>query len=272
MDASTIEDRMKGYEREEAGRRLATDVPVMARIDGRSFSTFTRDLTRPFDARLSRLMIETARHLLRETGACVAYTQSDEITLAFFEDDPRSQLWFGARAQKMCSQLAAQATMAFNLLLPEALPEKSARRTLANGPTFDARVWNVPSLSEGANVFVWRELDATRNSVEMAARARFSHSALQDQPQRRMLEMLRAEGVDWDAYPSFFKRGTYLQRRAVRRAFSSDELDALPPRHAARADPSLLVERTDLVELAMPPITSVRNREGVLFRGEDPVC
>jgi tRNA(His) guanylyltransferase len=267
----SLEDRMKEYEGAETSRRLAPLVPGMARIDGRSFSTFTRGLEKPFDARLSRLMIETARHLLRESGARLAYTQSDEITLVFYADEAKEQRWFDGRVQKLCSQLAAQATAAFNHLLPDALPEKYSRRTLANVPTFDARVWSVPSMAEAANVLVWREQDATRNSIEAAARSKYSHNALHEKSQREMLAMMREAGLQWDDLPAFFKRGTYLQRRVVRRAFTVDELDALPPKHEARKNPALEVERTDIVELSVPPIVRVANREGMIFRGEDPV-
>lgn len=268
----SLEDRMKAYEGVEASRRLMPLVPGLARVDGRSFSTFTRGLEKPFDARLSRLMIETARHLLRESGARVAYTQSDEITLVFYTDDPKEQLWFDGRVQKLCSQLAAQATAAFNHLLPEALPEKFAARTLANVPTFDTRVWSVPTMAEAANVLVWREQDATRNSVEAAARSKFSHSALHEKSQKEMVQMMREKGLIWEELPVFFKRGTYLQRRVVKRAFTVDELDALPPKHEARKNPALEIERTDIVELSVPPILRVQNREGMIFRGEDPVA
>ncbi len=267
----SLEDRMKAHEGVEAGRRLETQLPAVARVDGRSFSAFTRSLAKPFDPRLSRLMIETARHLLRESGACIAYTQSDEITLVYFEDDPKTQRWFGSRVQKMCSQLAAQATAAFNHLLPEALPEKFATRSLANLPTFDARVWSVPSLAEATNVLVWREQDATRNSVEMAARSEFSQGQLHEKSQREMLAMLRDVGVVWDDYPAYFQRGTYLQRRVTKRRFTADELAELPPKHAARSNPALEVERADVVELTMPPLATVQNREGVVFRGEVPL-
>lgn len=268
----SLEDRMKAYEGVEASRRLMPLVPGLARVDGRSFSTYTRGLEKPFDPRLSRLMIETARHLLRESGARLAYTQSDEITLVFYADDPKEQLWFDGRVQKLCSQLAAQATAAFNHLLPEALPEKFAARTLANMPTFDARVWSVPTMAEAANVLVWREQDATRNSVEAAARSKFSHNALHEKSQREMVQMMREQGLIWEELPVFFKRGTYLQRRVVKRAFTADELDALPPKHEARKNPALEIERTDIVELSVPPITRVQNREGMIFRGEDPVA
>ena len=77
----TLGDRMKQYELAEAGRRLPHDLPVCVRIDGKRFSRFTQGLRRPFDARLSRLMVDTARHLVAESGALAGYTQSDEISL-----------------------------------------------------------------------------------------------------------------------------------------------------------------------------------------------
>ncbi len=73
-------DRMKRYERVEAERRLSSALPVVARIDGRCFSSWTNGLQRPHDARLHRLMVDTTTHLMREAGACVGYTQSDEIS------------------------------------------------------------------------------------------------------------------------------------------------------------------------------------------------
>src|ERR1700741_264409 len=104
-------DRMKLYEMTEAGRRLMPLVPVMARIDGRSFSGFTRKLERPYDKRLSDLMIETTRWLVEITVACMGYTQSDEISLTWYSESSESQVFFDGRIQKMVSQLASLATV-----------------------------------------------------------------------------------------------------------------------------------------------------------------
>lgn len=261
---------MKGYEALEAGRRLMPRLPAAARIDGRSFSAYTRDLARPYDERLSRLMIETTRALVRETSARIGYTQSDEITLLFYADEPDGTIYFDGRVHKMVSQLAAQATAVFNHLLPQHLPEKAARASPSALPTFDCRVWALPSLAEAANVLLWRELDATKNSLSMAARAYFPHESLLNKRGGEMHEMLFAKGINWNDYPAFFKRGTYLQRRMVRRRFTADELDALPERHHARLDPDLAIERAAYVELEMPPFNKVINREGVAFHGEEP--
>jgi tRNA(His) guanylyltransferase len=266
----TLGDRMKGYEGLEAGRRLMPRLPAAARIDGRSFSAFTRDLRRPFDDRLSRLMIETTRALVRESSARIGYTQSDEITLLFYADEPDGSIYFDGRVHKMVSQLAAQATAVFNHLLPQYLPEKAARAAPHALPTFDCRVWALPSPAEAANVLLWRELDATKNSLSMAARAHYPHEALHNKHGGDLQEMLFAKGVNWNDYPPSFKRGTYVQRRTVRRRFTADELEALPERHNARLDPDLEVERAVYVELEVPPFSKVVNREGVAFHGEDP--
>lgn len=103
-------DRMKMYEGMEAGRRLMPLLPALARIDGRAFHSFTRGMTRPFDAAFSVCMVDTTSALVRDTGACMGYTQSDEITLAWHSRTTQSQIWFDGRVAKMTSQLAAQAT------------------------------------------------------------------------------------------------------------------------------------------------------------------
>ncbi len=141
---------MKLYERAEAGRRLMPLVPALARVDGRGFSRFAKGLARPYDERLSRLVVAVTAWLVEETVARAGYTQSDEITLTWLADSPKSQIFFDGRVQKMTSQLAALATAKFNCLLPGYLPPEYAARL----PTFDARVWGVPNVEEGANAFL----------------------------------------------------------------------------------------------------------------------
>lgn len=255
-------DRMKLYEMAEAGRKLMPLLPALARIDGRSFSMFTKGLERPYDKRLSDLMIETTKYLVKETNACCGYTQSDEITLAWLSTDWDSQIFFDGRISKMTSVLAAQATVFFAYTLPKYLPWEYA----AKMPVFDCRVWNVPNVVEGANTFLWREQDATKNSISMAARHYYSHKQLENKNGSEMQEMLWQKGD----YPAFFKRGTFIQRRKSARKFTTDELDRLPEKHEARRNPDLMVERTDYVALDMPPFGKVLNRPEVIFFGEEP--
>lgn len=260
-------DRMKLYEMSEAGRKLLPLLPVIARLDGRAFHGFVRGLERPYDQRLSHLMIETTKHLVRETNACCGYTQSDEITLAWYEADFASQLLFDGRVSKMTSILAALCSVYFNKRLPDLLPSEYARKM----PIFDCRVWCVPNVTEGANAFLWREHDATKNSISMAARHYYSHNQLENKSGPEMQELLWRKGVNWNDYPVFFKRGTYVQRKNVIRPFSAEDLEKLPARHDARRDPNLMVERTEYVVLDMPPFGKVTNRAEVIFFGAEPV-
>jgi tRNA(His) 5'-end guanylyltransferase len=258
-------DRMKLYEGAESARRLMPLLPVLARIDGRAFHAFTRGMVRPFDPTFSAMMVDTTVELVRMTGACMGYTQSDEISLAWHATDPRSQIWFDGRVAKMTSQLAAQATLIFYRLVLERYPQYADRR-----PTFDARVWSVPNRTEGANAFLWREWDATKNSVSMAASAYYSHKALMGKNGAQKQDMLHAKGINWNDYPALFKRGAFVQRRTRSIPFSAEELSRLPPKHEARTNPGLVVERSVCTVLDMPPFGTVTNREAVIFDGAEP--
>lgn len=259
-------DRMKMYEGMTTDERLMPLLPVIVRIDGRSFSTFTRGLNRPYDERLSNLMVDVTTMLVEETGAIVGYTQSDEITLVLYQRDHKSQLYFDGRVQKLQSALAALATAAFNQKLPATIPEKAGAL-----PTFDCRVFSVPNKVEAVNCLLWREQDATKNSVSMAARAYYSHQQILGKSGPEMQEMLFQKGVNWNDYPTFFKRGTYIQRKTLNRPFTAAELEALPPKHHARTNPDLVVERTVTQRLDIPPLGRIRNRVDVVFDGVDPL-
>jgi tRNA(His) 5'-end guanylyltransferase len=240
-------------------------LPILARIDGKRFSKFTQGLKRPYDERLSRLMVATAQHLIAESAAVCGYTQSDEISLLFYEDDLKAQVFLDRRIQKLTSILASMTTGFFNAHLGRAIPEKADAVAL-----FDCRVWAVPTKDEAANMFLWRELDATKNSVSMAARVYQSSAELHGKNNAEMHELLFQNGVNWNDYPPFFKRGTFILRRTIERPFTADELEALPPRHAARTNPALVVTRTELRAVELPPFSRVINRVGVLFDAEEP--
>ena len=212
-------DRMKFYENQTCGIKLLPLIPVIARLDGKGFSKFTKGLKRPYDERLSMLMIELTKYLVKETNANCGYTQSDEITLMWYVDDPKSSIYFDGRYFKMVSDLSAMASVFFNKKLNDYLPEKSDK-----WPRFYCRVFNVPTLDEAVNTFLWREKDATKNSITMAASSFYSHKQLDKKNGSEKQEMLFEKGVNWNDYPAFFKRGTYVQRKRILRKFTTDEL------------------------------------------------
>ena len=104
----------------------------------------------------------------------------------------------------------------------------------------------------------------------MAASSYCSHKALHGKSGAEKHDMLHARGVNWNDYPDHFKRGTYVQRRLTREPFTATELEALPPKHEARTKPGLVVERSVVDVLRMPPLGTVRNREAVIFEGASP--
>jgi tRNA(His) guanylyltransferase len=264
MTNDGLGDRCKAFEMAEANRRAMRGLPLLARLDGRAFHTFTRGLVRPYDPAMSRCMIETARYLVKQTSARVGYTQSDEITLAWYEPSQSTTDYeFDGRFQKLASVLAGMASARFSQLVARELPAKGDEV-----PHFDCRVWQVPTLQDAVDVFVWREDDATKNSVSMAAGAHYPDRELHGKDSSAKQEMLFQKGINWNDYPSFFKRGTYLQRRSVQRALSDDERQRIPEAH--RPAPDALVTRSHVTELDLPPVRRIANLEAVLFSAADP--
>ena len=106
MDKDNFGNRMKAYEGMETERVLMPYLPIYARLDGKCFSNFTRHMKRPYDELMTNIMVDVTKFLVEETNAVIGYTQSDEISLAWYYPDPESQPLFGGRIQKINSVLA----------------------------------------------------------------------------------------------------------------------------------------------------------------------
>lgn len=257
-------DRMKLYEGATSFSMMPL-VPVMARLDGKAFSSWTHDLNRPYDERLSKLMLEVTKQLVVETCAVVGYTQSDEISLVFHSDTFKSQIFMGGKHSKIVSILASMCTAFFNAMAVniDAMPNKLA--------FFDCRVWQVPNKIEACNTLLWREIDASKNSVQMAARHYFSHKQLDKLGRSDQIELLHSAGVDWNKYPVFFKRGQWIRRKKVYSKIAPEELANLPEKHTARQNPDMVIERAVVDIMDMPIFSKVTNREAVVFHGAEPI-
>lgn len=205
----TLGDRIKAYEAATTSRKVHRGQPFCIRLDGKAFHTWTRGLSRPYDERLSKLMVEATQDLVEWSSAKVGYTQSDEINLGFFTpcDESATQLFFGGRLQKLESLAASRLTAFFNSRVPGLLPEKTGKLAL-----FDARAFVVPNLQELYHVFLWRQQDATKNAISMAAQALYSHKELHGKSGDEKQEMMFQKGVNFNDYPYGFKRGTFVQR------------------------------------------------------------
>lgn len=240
-------DWIKDIEMQEAGRKMVLDLPVIARLDGRAFHTFTRGMRRPYDENFSSLMQETTKDLVKEFHADVGYTQSDEITLIW-----KKPIHFDGRYQKLTSVLAGYASAAFavNKLFFLASDEYQRQRSMT--ACFDCRVFQVASLDNAVDILAWREEDATKNSVAMAAQSMFSHKELHKKNRVDMMNMMHAKGVNWNDYPDFFKRGTYFQRVNVEKLLTPTELARIPEKHR----PTGPVVRGEVVDMKLNPINS----------------
>lgn len=262
-----LDDRMKKYEKAFTSQRFQPGtLPVIARMDGRAFHSFCKGLDKPFDDELIYVVQSVTDALIDETNADVGYCQSDEITLVWLNDDPDKELYFGGKLFKMVSNLASYTTGQFNHWKSEAL-YKVPNYKLAY---FDARVWQVPSIVEASNALLWREEDATRNSISMLAQHHFSHKQLHGVSTREMLNMLSAIDVEWDDLEDEKKYGTHFKRVTTLEPFTSDELEELPPKHNARKNPDLKVERHYVEEFHITEPLMTEERISVLF-GEDKV-
>ena len=258
-----LEDRMALYESQTTNRKLIPRLPFLVRMDGKNFSKFTTGLRTPYDERLSNLMIETTKYLVKETNANAGYTGSDEITLVFYNDNIDSSLLFDGKIYKLETYFAALASVYFYSRIVKFIPEKKNILT-----TFDARVWNTPTLEEAANSFLSRERATTKNSISIAAEVFYSSTELLKKNGTDKQEMLFQKGINWNDYPSFYKRGTYIQKKTKLGKIDIEDIQYLPEKHAARTNPNLEITRNVVVELDLPPLDKLINKVDVLIFGK----
>jgi tRNA(His) guanylyltransferase len=184
--------------------KLPERMPVIIRLDGRSFHTLTKEMDKPFDAKFIKLMDETAIHLCNNIQGCqIAYVQSDEISLLIHNyKHLNSQSWFGNEIQKMCSISAGLASSYFTTGF---ILDYSCY-TGYFYPQFDSRVFVLPE-AEVNNYFVWRQQDATRNSIQGLAQSLYSHKELHKKNNSELQEMCFQKHNSWNNMSTDLKRG-----------------------------------------------------------------
>lgn len=241
-----LDIRMKNYEK-VTDQKLIRRMPVLIRIDGRAFHTFTKGFNKPFDDILINAMKETTKYLCENVQNCVlGYTQSDEISLLLVDyKELDTQPWFDNRIQKIVSNTAALATDKFKeafinniekfgcenipdwdmggtneWLTDQQEQDLNYIQTLCNAienkyKGFDARCWNIPK-DEVTNYFFWRQQDCIRNSIQMVGQANFSHKELQNKSCNQIQDMLmERKGINWNDLPIYQKRGSCCVRNNI---------------------------------------------------------
>ena len=222
MKKDDIGNRMKGYYEQRGRNYLTRRTPVILRLDGKAFHSFTKDFERPFSKTLSDLMTDTALYLVRNIqGAKLCYTQSDEISILITDFDKlTTDAWFNYETSKMNSIAASMCTAQFNRLLTTNILEASSFNTkniwdwdqvLSKLAMFDCRAFNIPP-EEIPNYFRWRYDDWLRNSIQMLSQSHFSHKELHGKNRADMHEMLHKIDVNWADLDPLWKNGTLLYK------------------------------------------------------------
>lgn len=221
----SIETRMREYEHVTRSH-LPRRIPAIIRVDGKAFSSFTKGLEKPFDNFFRNVMQLTMQYMCENIQGCVfGCTQSDEISLLLTDYETiATDAWFDYNIQKMCSVSASMATLAFNRFWVEKFQmriDDLDEEAWSAGTSymvdiiqpkmftamFDARVFSIPK-DEVCNYFIWRQQDATRNSIATVGQTYFSQKELDGRSQNEIQEMLwQQHGINWNAYPIAYRRG-----------------------------------------------------------------
>ncbi len=239
MSKDALGDRMKEFYENRSKTYLTRRTPVIIRLDGKAFHSFTKPFYKPYDVILHQAMNNTMKTLCENIqGVKLGYTQSDEITLLLTDyENLQTDAWFGYNVQKMCSVAASIATLAFNQHLFSALNQyelewkcgltpqsveiqeahkryvEGIRRALSKGALFDARCFSVPK-EEVANCFIWRQQDATRNAIQMLGQCNFSHKELDGKSQNDIQDMLMTQkSINFNDMSTEYKRGVCCYRK-----------------------------------------------------------
>lgn len=231
----SLGDRMKEFYENRSKTYLTRRTPVIIRLDGKAFHTFTKGFKKPYDEIFHNTMNLTMKYLCENIQGCkLGYTQSDEITLLLTDYDTlTTDAWYGYSVQKICSVAASMATMAFNKFLGYEYEELNrwvsecehtradeeymyaVYEKLHKGAMFDARCFNIPK-EEVANCFIWRQQDATRNAIQMLGQCNFTHKALQNKSCNDIQDMLMLDkGINFNDMPIAFKRGVCCVKKEV---------------------------------------------------------
>jgi len=202
MTKDSLGDRMKSNYENRAKTFLTRRVPVIMRLDGKAFHTFTKKMgfARPYSDYMNWVMQETAKKLLKEIqGAKIAYIQSDEISILITDYNKlKTDAWYNYNIQKMTSVSAAIASTTFS-------------DHIGSIAYFDSRVFNIPE-HDVNNYFVWRQQDWTRNSIQLLAQYHFSHKELHKKSCKDIHDMLYKIGVNWADQEDKWKNGVVISK------------------------------------------------------------
>jgi tRNA(His) 5'-end guanylyltransferase len=202
-------DRMKENYENRTRFYLPRRTYTIVRVDGKAFHTYTKDCEKPYDTELMLAMDVTAAYMCRQMqGAVFAYVQSDEISVLLTDfAKNETAAWYDGNLQKLASVSASLATAGFNIFMRDLVT-----RPIKEPAHFDARVFTIPDPTEVYNYLVWRQKDAVRNSIQMAAQAEFSPKELHAKDCHELVSMLYIDrNINWSDYPAGCRLGRLIE-------------------------------------------------------------
>lgn len=201
-------DRMKVQYEDRTRYLLPRRTWTVVRVDGKAFHTYTRKFVRPFDDTFINAMDRTAVVLCQELqGAHIGFVQSDEISIVLADlETQQTEAWYDGNLQKIVSVAASVATMGFN----QAVRDVGA--PYYPTATFDARAFTIPDRQEVMNYLIWRQKDASRNSIQAAAQSVYGSAELHGKNNASLHQLLFDKSINWDDYRPRYKRGAAITR------------------------------------------------------------
>ena len=224
----TLGDRMKEYEKNQL-QFVSPFEPFIVRLDGNSFSKFTKQMKKPFDDNFMKAMCLTAGDLLDKFHPKTAYTHSDEITLIFpcaltkeeHECGENKAHLFNGKHSKIISLCSSYCSIRFNYHLVKLMnehkdeyPERYINLINEQMQIFDARIITFGDKSyEIVNHQIWRSIyDCHRNAVSTYTDSLYSHKESEKKNTSEKIKMLEDKGLFWKDVPLYYKHGVYCKK------------------------------------------------------------
>ena len=239
-------NRMKEFYEDRTRYFLPRRTYTIIRIDGKAFHSFTKIFKRPFDDNFVEMMNKTAIALCKEIqGVKLAFVQSDEISLVLTDfDDVKTCAWLDGNIQKMVSVSASIATAEFNKLHLEYVVSPNLLRS-TDLAKFDSRVFTIPEKHEVINYLIWRQKDATKNSISSVAYSLYSNKELHGKNSDQKQEMIFQKGINWNYLDPMLKRGRVIVKEKY-------EKDGVERSHWVVKTPPVFTQNKEFLEKILP--------------------
>lgn len=196
--------------------KVIPDMPIILRLDGRSFSNYTKQLNlqKPFDERLRNIFIEVSKDFINEFNPDYVYTFSDEINILFTHPP------FNGRVEKINSVFASFVSSSFmkHLFLNKDIFDVDLSKL--KPVSFDCRI--VLTSSHTRDYFKWRQDEAWRNCLNSYAQSILNKNHTPKQTSEILYklkksdihELLYENGINIAHVPTWHKRGVCLYKKA----------------------------------------------------------